>query len=72
MKFNYKYKPSFMIVDEERRKTLSEYSELMKLYLRGISPATIGSKLSVVDPQDIDTVEKPYTQTLEYNDSNNK
>lgn len=72
MKIDYKYKPSFMIVDEERRKTLSEYSELMKLYLRGISPATIGSKLSVVDPQDIDTVEKPYTQTLEYNDSNNK
>lgn len=72
MKIDYKYKPSFMIVDEERRKTLSEYSELMKLYLRGISPATIGSKLSVVDPQDIDIVEKPYTQTLEYNDSNNK
>ena len=38
MKFNYKYKPSFMIVDEERKKTLSEYSALMKIYLRGISP----------------------------------
>ena len=73
MKFEYKYKPSFMIVDEERRKTLSEYSELMKLYLRGISTINpIGSKLSVIDPQDIETVEKPYTQTLEYNDSNNK
>lgn len=73
MKFNYKYKPSFMIVDEERRKTLSEYSELMGLYLRGISTVShIGNKFSIIDPQDIDTVEKPYTQTLEYNDSNNK
>lgn len=73
MKIDYKYKPSFMIVDEERRKTLSEYSELMKIYLAGIStPIPVGNKLSLIDPQDIETVEQPYTQTLEYNDSNNK
>lgn len=73
MKFDYKYKPSFMIVDEERRKTLSEYSELMKIYLRGISTINpIGNGLSVINPQGIETVEKPYTQTLEYDDSNNK
>lgn len=73
MKFDYKYKPSFMIVDEERRKTLSEYSELMKIHLKSISTLNpIGNRLSVIDPQGIETVEKPYIQTLEYNDSNNK
>ena len=73
MKIDYTYKPSFMIVDEERRKTVSEYSELMKIHLRSIStPIPVGNKLNLIDPQDIETVEELYTQTLEYNDSNNK
>ena len=45
----------------------------MKIHLKSISTINpIGNGLSVIDPQGIETVEKPYTQTLEYNDSNNK